>query len=213
MADDRIALQSRLGIEHAAVHLLGSTVFEGVLILYFLHGGIQQYRVLVEDQDVVEHLLHVVYLMGRNHHSTFLCHVLGYHLAELRLRRNIQSVGGLIHQQILGVGRHGEGNIGLLTLTHGEFTQTYVGRQLEISQTTLQDFVGEIGVERFVEFHIFREADGRHLKLFGHKEDVTERFGQAVFCCNCIATNSAMDRAQQAREQVEQRRLTCTVLS
>ena len=83
LADACITLQSRLGIEYAVVHLLRSTVFKGVLVLNILHRGIQQYLVLVKNQNMVQHLFYIVYLMGRDNHGALLRHVLGNDLAEL----------------------------------------------------------------------------------------------------------------------------------
>ena len=136
-------------------------------------------------------------LMGRDNHGALLCHVLGNDLTELRLRGDVQSVGGFIHQQILGVGGHSESDIGLLALTHRKLTQTYVGRQFEISQTALQDFVREIGVEGLIEFHILRKTDGGHLKLLRYEEDVAQGFRLAVLGCDAIATYRTARGAEQ----------------
>ena len=46
--------------------------------------------------------LHIVYLVGRNDERAVVSHILGHHLAEQALRGDVQSVGGLVHQQQAG---------------------------------------------------------------------------------------------------------------
>jgi len=145
--------------------------------------------VLGKHQHVVEQLLHVVHLMGRDDDEAVVIHVAGNDLAELALRRDVQSVGRFVHEEILGLRGQGEGHVRLLLLPHGEPAEVHVGTQFEVSKARLQHFMRETGVERAVEPDILRQRKGRQLKLLWQKVDFAERFGLSPAGFDPVATN------------------------
>ena len=213
MGNDGVALQRGFGIEHVGIHLLWRAVFEGVLAADVLYGGVEQYRAAVEDEDMVQQLFHVVHLVGGDHDGALVGHVLGDDLAELCLRWNVQSVCRFVHQQVLGLGGHGEGYVGLLALAHRQLAQVDVAVQFEVVQATLEHFVGKMWIKGAVEAHVFRQPDAGHLELLGHEEQLAQQLGLALVGCDIVTADRPLRGAQQTAEQVEQGRLARAVLA
>ena len=121
--DDGIALHGGLAVEHIIGGGAGSAVFEAVTLADVTYRGIEQEPLLVEDEDMVEQRLHIVHLMGGDDERAVVGHVVGHHAAELHLRGDVQSVGGLVHQQQAGAGGQGEAHEHFLLLAHRERLQ------------------------------------------------------------------------------------------
>ena len=151
--------------------------------------------------------------MGGDDERAVFRHVLGNDLAELALRGNVKSVGGLVHQQELGIRSKCKRHEHLLLLTHREGIQLQVGREFKILQTTFQHLHTELGIERTVDLDILAERHSRQVELLGHDEDLAQhlRFSQLGF--NTVEAHTALLGTKQTRNQVEQRRLARTVLT
>ena len=67
---------------------------------------------------MVEELLDVVYLMRGDDERGVFGQIAGHHLAKQGFRRNVETVGWLVHQQQLAAGSHGNAHVNLLFLPH-----------------------------------------------------------------------------------------------
>ena len=154
-----------------------------------------------------------MHLVGRDDQRAVFRHILGHHLAELALRRDIESIGRLVHQQHLRAGSKGEAHKHLLFLTHREGIELQVGGEFKILQTSLQYLTGETRIERLVDFHIRIKRHRGQVELLGYDEDLLQRFRQTLACFNTIKANRALPGTKQSADQIQQRRFTRTVLT
>ena len=82
-----------------------------------LHRGVQQNVLAVKDHYRVDDVLQIAHLMGGDHDGGSLGSVLHDRAPELRLGRNVQTVGRLIHEYVLASTGQGEGDVDLLQLS------------------------------------------------------------------------------------------------
>ena len=162
---------------------------------------------------MIQQRFNIVYLMGRDNERTIASHILGNHLTELTLRRDIQSVGRLVHQQHTGVGSQGKGHKHLFLLSHREGIQLQVATQLKILQTALQNGCAEQGIEGAVNLYILIERHSGQVELLRNDKDILQRFRATQFGLDTIKAYSTLLGAQQSSNQVKQCALTCTVLT
>ena len=142
-----------------------------------------------------------------------LVHALGHHLAEEALGEDVETVGGLVHQQQRGVGGQREAHDDLLLLAHREALEVERGRQFEARQIPLEVAATELGVERRVDAHIIRQADARQVVLLGHYVAVRQHRRPALAHVDPFKTDGAAAGAQQAHHGMEQGRLAHAVLA
>ena len=142
-----VALQRWLRIDDIVRHILRQTDLEGILISNLCHAGIEQQLAFCENHNMIKQSLHVVHLMGRDNQRAVLTHILCHHLTELALRGDIHTVGGFVHQQVVGLRSQGDTHIHLFLLTHREGFQVQVGGEFEVFQATFQHLTTEMRVE------------------------------------------------------------------
>ena len=162
---------------------------------------------------MVEQQLYIVHLVSTDDERLFLTHACNHHLAEEALREDVESVGGFVEQQILGVCGQSDADVHLLLLTHRETAQIDLGRHLELTQTLFQQFVTETGIEGLDGFYITSKADGRQVVLFWHDEDFREYLGIALASVHAIDLHTSFLCTKQTRDEIEQCALSCSVLA
>ena len=154
---------------------------------------------------MVEQRFHVVHLVSGDYQRAVITHILCHHLAELTLRRDVQSVGRLVHQHHLGVRCQCEGHEHLLLLAHRESIELYVSGEFEILQAVLKHLRAKPRIERAVYLHIIVERHGREVKLLRHYENLLQRFRLSLACLHTFIEHLALLRPQQSAYQIEQR--------
>ena len=94
--------------------------------------SVEKHILTVKYDDRVYHILKVSHLVSRNHYCGIFRSVLENGRPELGLGRNVESVGRLVKEKILGGAGQGKRNIGLLQLTCGHRTELLIHVILEI---------------------------------------------------------------------------------
>lgn len=87
-----------------------------------------------------------------------------------------------------------------------------VGGQFEVGEATVEDVYVEAGVKGTVDAHILLQCDGGQVILLGHEVDVLQHVGHAEDTSLAVDGDVAL-AAKQSADEVEQRRLACTVLA
>ena len=154
---------------------------------------------------MVQQRLYIVHLMGGDDERSVFRHMLGNDLAELALRRDIQSVGGLVHQQELGIRGEGKRHEHLLLLTHREGIQLHVRRKFKIMKTALQHFHTELGIERAVDLDILAKRHCRQVELLGYDEYLAQHFRFPQLGLDTVEAHTTFLGTKQTANQVEQR--------
>ena len=162
---------------------------------------------------MVEQRLNIVYLMGGDDQRAILRHILGHHLTELRLRRDVKTVCRLVHQQQLCTSSKGKAHEHLLLLAHRESVQLQVCREFKVLQTVLQHFRTEHRIERTVNLHILIERHVRQIKFLRHDKDLAQSFRLSLTGFDAIETNRTLLRTEQSTDKIQERRLTRAILT
>ena len=105
---------------HLAVECVGNNSHSIVEIEFlgdFAERGLQQHLVIVENDDGVDEVLHVFHLVGGDDDGAFLVGVFGDYLSEEGLGWDVETVGGLVEKQIVGVECQSGGNQAFFLLT------------------------------------------------------------------------------------------------
>ena len=100
------AARDELAVERVRIDL--RSVIEEKFFGNLCYACVEQNILTVKDYDRVYDIFEVFYLMCGNHDCGILRGVLHQSLAELRLRRNVQPVGRLIHQNVAASARKRE---------------------------------------------------------------------------------------------------------
>ena len=90
-----LAVQRGVVLLHAVVEI--ETVGD------FTERGLKQHLVVVEDDDGVDEVFHILHLVGGDDDGAVFRGVLGNDLAEEGLRGNVEAVGRLVKEQIVRV--------------------------------------------------------------------------------------------------------------
>ena len=72
---------------------------------------------MVEDDDGIDEVFHILHLMGGDDDGAVVVGVLGDDLTEEGLRGDVQAVGGFVKEQIVRIEGQGGGNEAFLLLT------------------------------------------------------------------------------------------------
>ena len=164
---------------------------------------------------MVKDVADVAHLMGRNEHHLVVGHSSADEFAELTLAGDVKTIGGLIHNQGVGVGSEGESHEHLLFLAHRQGVQlgVHVTTHVEDVQITLHVLHAEAGIERRVDSYIFLEAQSWQFKLLGNQENVAHRLGQTAANVLTVHQDFTVLGSEQSRHQVDEGGLTSAVLA
>ena len=157
----------------------------------------------------------VTHLMGRNQDHLLVGHAGADEFAELALAGDVQTVGGLVHEDDAGVGGQGKGHEHFLLLAHRHRVELdiQVAAHLEDVEVALHVLATELGVEWCIDAHILAQGEVRHLKFLRYQLDVAHGLGQTAAHVHIIHGGDARLRREQARHQVDEGGLAGTVLS
>ena len=151
---------------------------------------------------MIEQLLYIVHLMGGDDDGSFVGHIHGNHFAELLLRRDVEAVGGLVHQQIAGAAGKGERHQDLLLLAHGETAGVERRRQVELLQALVQHLRREVRIERPIGIDILRQRHRRQFELLGHDVEVLQQTALAAAGIASVYLHPTLLHMQQAHHYI-----------
>ena len=154
-----------------------------------------------------------MYLVRRDNDGLIVSHVAGHQLAEEGLGRNVETIGGFVHEQHATLRGKGKAYEHTLLLAQREFVEVRVHVDLEILQTLPENLLTEARIERLAIFHIACEWHRGQTEFVGHKENflLQRRLAQARLLT--IDEDAALARHEESAEQVQQGALAHSVLA
>jgi len=139
--------------------------------------------VVVEDEQVIDALAEVAYLVGGDDDAPVLEDVARKDPAELAFGRDVEAVCGFVEEEIGGPCGNGEGDEEFFALSVGEFVKgdgfDAVG-DIEFGEQCSEEFVVESGVEWGVDVTVAGGGHAWEVELFRQDHDVAEGAGLAV---------------------------------
>ena len=155
-----------------------------------------------QNKHVVEQLLHVVHLVGGNDDGALVGHVRGNDAAELLLRRDVETIGGLVHQQVARAAGQGERHQDLLLLTHREAADVKRLGQAELLQALAEHFLREVRIERPIGVDVLGERHRRQFELLGHDVEVLQQGALAATGVVSVDQCQSFAGMQQAHHNI-----------
>lgn len=115
--DGRLSHGVRLSINNICRVAVGfADGAEDVVARNIVDTGVEEHLAVVDNYNMVEEILNVVYLMRRDDKCAVIGHITGYNAAEEGLRRDVETVGGPVHEDEPGAGGKGKAHEHLLLL-------------------------------------------------------------------------------------------------
>ena len=159
---------------------------------------------MVEDDDGVDEVFHILHLVGGDDDGAVVVGVLGDDLTEEGLRGDVEAVGRLVEEQVVGVERQGRGDEALLLLAKrhlGVFARrVHIQLIAEFEEEALVVF----GIELAEFLYIINRCALRDGEVLRNEVDLLKSFGQAVEGCDAVHLAGAGGGLLQAADEFQQ---------
>ena len=113
---------------------------------------------MVEDDDGVDEVLHVLHLVGGDDDGTLVGGMLGDDLTEERLRGDVEAVGRLVEEQVIGVEGQGGRDEAFLLLAKRHLGVFARGIHFHFLAEFKEEAFVEVGVEHAKLAHIINRC-------------------------------------------------------